>query len=144
MTNRGYSQSYTGRCTGTINDHNVRRLVQAWLGHTPATLDKSFADFLQMPSRTVQCFGPHFEAQHQELVKRILIKYAETVDVISVMSLAPDTSRPSQYRRQYGNRGVEYLDEDEDDEERCYAEDFSCNPLMVDHARKLELARSKK
>lgn len=145
MTNRGYSQSYTGRCTGTINDHNVRRLVQAWLGHTPAALDMSLADFLQMPSQTVRCFGPHFEAQHQELVKSILIKYAETVDLISVTSLAADTSRPRQYRRQYGNRTVESLDDDKvDDDERCHAEDFGSNPVMVAHARELERARLKK
>lgn len=138
-----FVEPHTGRCTGTIRDLNVKRLVQAWIGHTPANLDMSFKEFLLMPSREAQGYGAGFATKHRQLIKMILTKYAESVDAINVMTGVGDTRHDSPLdRRRHNNQidgvGADGYDEYEDDE-RFYAQEFEVEDDLAAHIMHLRL-----
>lgn len=139
------------RFAGNIKDHNVNRLVQAWMGHSPANFDMSFEKFLLIPSREVQRFGAEFTRKHQELIKRILIRYAESVNTINVMTEdTPDQSlhHPGLHNNQSlgTGHGPFHVDDDrddddhdDDDDERLYAQEFDSHSDLSAYIMGLKL-----
>lgn len=69
-----------------FSDPTVERLVQAWLGITPHELDLPFEDFLLMTRSQVERYGEDFRRNHSNLVKNILVQYANSIRVIDQMT----------------------------------------------------------
>lgn len=132
----------TGKYTGQIRDVNVNRLVQAWLGHTPANLDMSFEEFLLMPSRETKEFGVGFATKHREMIKEILITYADSVNIINVMAGVGDTRHHSCLGRDRYNShvdrdvasGYEYEDQD-----RLHAQEFEVDDDLAAYIMEMRI-----
>lgn len=134
-----------GRYTGTIKDLNVKRLVQAWIRYTPANLDIPFEQFLLMPSREVDGFGPEFATKHRELIRRILIKYADSVNTINVMAEVGDTRHDSPLDRRHYNNQIDGVGADgadgyeHEDAERFYAQELDVGDELAAYLMELGL-----
>lgn len=145
----------TGQYAGSIRDVNVKQLVQAWIGHTPANLDMSFEKFLLMSSRETNAFGVGFATKHSEMIKRILISYAGSVDIINALSGVRDTRHTSRFGYgvgdtrlhsplehdrynsdvdRHGATGYDY-----DDQDRLYAEEFDMDDALADYITEIRL-----
>lgn len=132
----------TRQYTGHIRDVNVKRLVQAWTGHTPANLDMSFEEFLLMPSGETERVGVGFATKHRQLIRKILIKYADSVNILNVMPGVGDTRHHSPLRRdpynyhldRDGAGGCEYGDQD-----RLHAQEFEVDDDLAAYITEMRL-----
>lgn len=148
-------QQGTGQHAGSIRDVNVKRLFQAWIGHTPANLDMSFEEFLLMSSRETNAFGVEFATKHSEMIRRILISYTGSVNIIHALSGVRDTRHTSRlgygvgetrlhsplghdrYNSdvdRHGATGYDY-----DDQDRLYAEEFEVDDDLADYVTEIRL-----
>lgn len=109
-----------------------------------------------MSPREALGFGTEFVAKHRELIKRILITYANSVNVICAMSTVGDRHHsPLEFRRDgeidgTGADGYNYeaeaeaeAEDEDEDEERLYAQDFDTInlPYMMKLGLREELNR---
>lgn len=114
---RSFAEPYTGQ--RAWKDPNVKRLVQAWIARTPTDLNVTFEEFLLMPSQKVERYGTEFATKHRELIRKILMKYADSLNAIN------DMVEPDDKRGPLGRIAEHYGDESEDEDgERLYARDF--------------------
>lgn len=121
---RSFAEPYTGR--RAWKDPNVKRLVQAWIPHTVIDLNMTFEEFLLMPSHKVQRYGTEFATKHRELIRKILVKFADSLNMINDMVECHE-------RYDFLGRVTKHnRDETEDeDEERLYAQDFDEETLNL-------------
>lgn len=63
-------------------DRRVERLTTMWLGYMHSDLNITLKDFLTLPKSIQMKYGPHFASKHDQLTKRILSAYADSVRII--------------------------------------------------------------
>lgn len=121
--NPSFAEPYTG-IGAKWKDPNVKRLVHAWINQTATDLNVTFEEFLLMPSHKVQRYGTEFATKHNELIRKILVKYADALNTIN------DMAEPDDSLGVLGDIAKHYRDESED-KERLYAQDFDEQTLNL-------------